>query len=193
MNWLAHLLLAPAEPRLRIGNLAGDFVRGVDLETLHPAIRAGVWMHRAVDRFVDAHAVVKVARQRCDGPERRFAAVLVDVFFDHCLARCWSTYGEGDLAAFAVARYAELATHAAELPPRLREVLPWLVAEDWLTAYASDEGLERILARMAARSPRRSVLAGTGAVLRRHRRAFDADFAALWPELRAFVAGWRSA
>jgi acyl carrier protein phosphodiesterase len=189
VNWLAHLLLAPAEPRLRIGNLAGDFVRGVDLATLHPAIRAGVWMHRAVDRFVDAHEVVKAARRRCDGPERRFAGVLVDVFFDHCLARHWQTYGEGDLAGFAAARYAELAAHVNDLPPRLRDVLPWLVAEDWLTAYASDEGLGHILTRMAARSPRRAVLAGAAHVVRRHRAAFDADFAVLWPEVRAFVAG----
>ena len=27
MNWLAHLRLAPDKPLLRIGNLAGDFVR----------------------------------------------------------------------------------------------------------------------------------------------------------------------
>lgn len=188
MNWLAHLLLAPEEPRVRIGNLAGDFVRGVDLATLHPALQAGIWMHRAVDRFVDAHPVVARARRRCDGRERRFAGVLVDVFFDHCLARGWAEHGEGDLAEFAAARYAELVAHRDELPPRLREVLPWLVAEDWLSSYASDAGLAGILARMAARSPRRAVLAGAEAVLFSHRDAFVADFASLWPELRLFVA-----
>ncbi|MGK0519784.1 MAG: acyl carrier protein phosphodiesterase, partial [Planctomycetota bacterium] len=33
MNWLAHLRLSPAQPLLRLGNLAGDFVRGLEVST----------------------------------------------------------------------------------------------------------------------------------------------------------------
>ena len=57
MNWLAHLRLAPDEPLVRLGNLAGDFVRGVDVSSLHPDVRRGVLQHRAIDRFVDDHSV----------------------------------------------------------------------------------------------------------------------------------------
>jgi acyl carrier protein phosphodiesterase len=71
MNWLAHLRLAPNEPLLRLGNLAGDFVRGTDVAALHPELQRGVRMHRAIDRFVDAHPVAVRARQRLQPPSPR--------------------------------------------------------------------------------------------------------------------------
>src|SRR5690349_14540980 len=101
MNWLAHLRLAPREPLLRLGNLAGDFVRGVYVSALHGGLQRGIAMHRAIDRFVDAHHAVRTAKERLQPPFRRFAGVLVDVWFDHFLARGWQRFGDGrTLAAF---------------------------------------------------------------------------------------------
>ena len=53
MNHFAHCVLAqPAEESV-VGNLLGDFARGVELAALNPAVRAGLENHRAVDRFTD--------------------------------------------------------------------------------------------------------------------------------------------
>ncbi|MCA8964814.1 MAG: DUF479 domain-containing protein [Planctomycetes bacterium] len=184
MNWLAHLRLAPAHARLRIGNLAGDFVRGVDLATLHPEVRRGVLQHRAIDRFVDAHPVVRASRERLGEAHRRFAGVLVDVFYDHFLAREWENYGDGrPLAGFVAEVHVELREHVDELPPRLQEALPWLQREDWLGSYASLAGIDAILARMARRIERPTPLATGGALLRANYAALGADFAAFWPVL----------
>ena len=95
MNWLAHLRLAPDEPLVRLGNLAGDFVRGVDLQTLDPRVRRGIDQHRAIDRFVDGHEVHRRSRARFGEAWRRFAGVALDVFYDHFLARDWAQYGDG--------------------------------------------------------------------------------------------------
>ena len=193
MNWLAHLRLAPAAGRTRIGNLAGDFVRGVDLQTLHPEIRRGIDQHRAVDRFVDAHPVVRMSRERLGPGLRRFSGVLVDVFFDHFLARDWSQHGDGrPLHAFVAEVQAELVIHEACLPPRLLQVLPWMTREDWLGSYASLEGIDAILQRMARRGKRTGPLAEGGEVLQRHYEGLQADFVAFWPLLIAEVAGMRS-
>lgn len=184
MNWLAHLRLAPAPGLLRIGNLAGDFVRGVELATLHPELRRGVEQHRAIDRFVDAHALVRESRERLGATNRRFSGVLVDVFYDHFLARDWQRFGDGrPLAEFVAEVVAEL--HAAHdlLPPRLATVLPWLQREDWLGSYASVEGIDAILALMARRFPRPTPLADGGRLLRAHYAALEADFVTFWPEL----------
>jgi acyl carrier protein phosphodiesterase len=155
VNWLAHLRLAPQEPLLRLGNLAGDFVRGTDVALLHPTLRTGIAQHRALDRFTDAHPLVAAARRLVDPARGRFAGVLVDVFFDHFLASRWQRHGDGrPLRAFADEVYGDLERHLPLLPDRLRTAAPLMVAHDWLAAYATREGIAEILTRMARRSPR---------------------------------------
>ena len=184
MNWLAHLRLAPADPLVRIGNLAGDFVQGVELATLHPAIRLGVAQHRAVDVFVDAHPATRRARARLAPRFRRFGGVLVDVFFDHFLAAGWDRLGDGSaLRDFADTIHAQLREHTALLPPRLAEVLPWMQQQQWLVSYADLAGIDAVLERMARRVSRPSPLAEGGQALRDLHRELGGDFAALWPDL----------
>lgn len=186
MNWLAHLRLAPEDPLLAIGNLCGDFVAGVDLTRLAPELQRGIWQHRAIDRFVDAHAVMRRSRQRL-GPElRRFAGVLVDVFYDHFLARDWAALGDGrPLATFAAATYALLERHEAVLPVRLRQALPAMREQNWLASYARLDGIDQALARMATRLRRPSPLGAGGIALRAAYAPLGSDFAELWPDLVA--------
>ncbi len=189
MNWLAHLRLAPPEPLLRLGNLCGDFVRGVDLATLHADLQRGIWMHRAIDRFVDAHAATRAARARLLPPFRRFAGVLVDVYFDHFLARDWQTHGDGrPLAAFVASVHCDLREHEALLPPELRAAIPRFEHGRWLVEYATIDGIERVLVAMARRVARPTPLAEGTTPLQQHYDALDADSRRLWPDLTAFAA-----
>lgn len=186
MNWLAHLRLASGPPLVRLGNLCGDFVRGADLAALHPELQRGIVQHRAIDRYVDAHPLVRQSRARVPAPWQRFSGALCDLFFDHFLARDWAAHGGGQpLAQFAAGTYAALEAHAPLLPPRLQAALPFLRQEDWLGCYASLDGIDAILQRMARRSERRQPLASAGAALRADYAGFAADFAALWPDLLA--------
>jgi acyl carrier protein phosphodiesterase len=190
MNWLAHLRLSPPAPLLRLGNLAGDFVQGVELASLHPDLQRGIHMHRAVDRFVDAHPVVAAARARLQPPLRRFAGVLVDVFCDHFLARDWGRYGAGaPLGRFLGEVHAALRAHHELLPPALQRVAPRFTADGWIEGYAQLDGIERVLGLMAARLSRPSPLATGAAALRADYAAFERDFAALWPQLEVHAAG----
>lgn len=189
MNWLAHLRLAPPSPLLRLGNLCGDFVAGVDLSSLHPDLQRGVAMHRAIDRFVDAHPVVGRARQRLGPARRRFAGVLVDVFFDHFLARDWHQHGDGGtLAAFVARVHGDLRDHVGLLPKHLRVAAPRFSADGWLASYASVGGIARVLGLMASRLSRPGSLAEGADVLREHYADLGCDFAELWPELTRFAA-----
>jgi acyl carrier protein phosphodiesterase len=188
VNWLAHLRLAPPDPLLRLGNLCGDFVRGVDVATLHPALQRGIAQHRAVDAFVDAHAVVRRSRQRLDPPFRRFAGVLVDVFYDHYLARDWDRLGGGEsLPAFAAAVHAELRRHHDLLPARLQRAVPAMESQQWLVGYAEVAGIDAVLWRMARRLARATPLGRGAGQLRAHYRGLEDDFAAFWPALVAFT------
>ncbi len=193
MNWLAHLRLVPPRPPLvRLGNLAGDFVRGADVAALHPELQRGIAMHRAIDRFVDAHPAVAAARARLDPPSRRFAGVLLDVWFDHFLARGWDRFGDGEsLHAFLAAVHADLQVHRALLPPDLQRIAGAIARDDWIGTYATVDGIERVLAAMGRRIARPTPLARGGELLRERYGDVERTFAALWPELTAFAATLR--
>jgi acyl carrier protein phosphodiesterase len=189
MNWLAHLRLAPTAPLLRLGNLCGDFVRGVDLGSLHPELQRGIAQHRAIDRFVDAHVLVRRSRERLDPGFSRFSGVLVDVFYDHYLARDWRQHGDGGtLAEFAAIVHALLETHDQFLPIRLQQAAPWMRREAWLTSYADVDGIDAVLQRLARRVNRTTPLGEGAGQLRAHYGPLGLDFAAFWPELTAFAA-----
>jgi acyl carrier protein phosphodiesterase len=189
VNWLAHLRLSPSTPLVRLGNLAGDFVRGVDVRTLHPELQRGVALHRAIDRFVDDHAATRRARERLDPAVRRFGGVLVDVFFDHFLARDWDRLGgPTPLRAWLRDVHADLRAHLPLLPPDLQRVAPRFAADGWLEGYTTVDGIDRVLRLMARRIARPTPLGDGAAQLRANYGALGDDFAALWPELVAFAS-----
>lgn len=188
MNWLAHLRLSPPRPLVRLGNLAGDFVRGVDVAALHPELQRGIALHRAIDRFVDAHPAFVRARQRLEPPFRRFGGVLVDLYFDHFLARDWQQHGDGQsLGSFVASVHDDMRASALLLPPDLRAATPHFERGEWLVGYATIDGLHGVLQAMARRVARPSPLADGAAPLRAHYDELGGDFAALWPDLTSFA------
>lgn len=187
MNWLAHLRLAPgsaADPLVRLGTLAGDFVQGLDLKQLHPSLRRGITHHRRIDQFVDQHPLVAQSRARLLPPFRRFAGVLVDVYYDHLLATDWARHGTAEpLEDFVAGVHRDLQQNIAQLPPSLQAIVPRLQQESWLASYARLEGIDAILRRMQSRVRRENPLGRGGEPLRAQLDDFADDFAALWPEL----------
>src|ERR1051325_10142199 len=101
MNYLAHLFLAEDDPESLLGNLLGDFVKGAKKDDYPDSIRRGIELHRKVDRFTDAHRVVRSSLSLISPARRRFAGVLVDIFYDHLLAKDWQIYSSVPLATFS--------------------------------------------------------------------------------------------
>ncbi len=97
MNHFAHLVLARPTVESTVGNLLGDFARGVDLAALVPAVRAGLDNHRAVDRFTDSHPRVRAMKRAFSPARRRFAGIALDIYFDHLLIRHWDRFYARDL------------------------------------------------------------------------------------------------
>lgn len=187
MNYLAHLLLSEPDPLARLGNLAGDFLKGANVRSLHPTIQRGIALHRQIDTYTDCHPIVRQSKARVEPPYCRLAGVLVDVFYDHFLAVHWQTYGVGTLEEFVQGVYADLQHYQALLPPSLQRALPFMLAGDWLTAYRQVSGIEMILERMAARSRRSPLLASSICVLHHHHSALEQDFHQFFPALKVYV------
>jgi acyl carrier protein phosphodiesterase len=192
VNYLAHLLLAEPGEEARLGALLGDFMRGQQLADLAPAVQEGVRLHREVDRFTDAHPVFLRSKARLDPRVRRFAGVIVDVFYDHFLASRWEAWCEQPLSEFAADVYGMLERRLPELPPRMQYVVPFMIQQDWLTSYRETRHVERALRGMSRRVKRENPLAASAAELEAHYPALGGDFDEFFPQLVTAHAGGRA-
>jgi acyl carrier protein phosphodiesterase len=193
MNFLAHLLLAGPAEADRLGALMGDFVKGPLPGTLPPDIAAGVRLHRSIDSFADVHPAFRRSRERMSKERRRYAGILVDMFYDHLLARHWLRFHPQPLSEFAQDAYAMLRRHHALLPERLAAITPAMAAHDWLTSYAEMESLTTALVRMAQRLRRENSLAGGETELTADYAGFEGDFAAFIGDVLRFCQAEREA
>lgn len=190
MNYLAHLFLSPDDPEQLLGSLIGDFTRG-RLETLArswpPGVMRGIALHRQVDRFTDDHPRVIRGRRRIAAPYRRYSGIILDILFDHFLSRYWSEFTHRDRREFIRHVYSLLEQRRAQLPPRLKALVPRMQREDWLGAYRDLEVVGLVFERMSARLSRPNELGGALVEVRRHYAELAQDFRHFFPELIEFV------
>ncbi len=139
MNFLAHAWLAGESPALVVGGVFGDWVKGPLPGTLPADLARGVALRRAIDAFAETHPAFRASRARVSSARRRYAGVLVDIFWDHLLARDWALHAEGPLAPYCAGVYRQLAARRADLPASAHLALERMAREDWLGSYA---GLE---------------------------------------------------
>lgn len=171
--------------------MLGDFVKGKPSEGWDASVRAAILKHRAIDRFTDQHPTVVSSRMLVHPDRRRFAGILVDIFYDHFLAVHWQRYHATPLAEFTREIYNVLLLQHASFPPRLQRMLPWMASQDWLASYAEIESIDAALTGMARRLrfPERGQGLKTGVTeLKQNYAQYEAHFLAFFPDLRAFAA-----
>jgi acyl carrier protein phosphodiesterase len=187
VNYLAHVYLADVVGASLTGNLMGDFVRGPLAGRFPESIELGLRLHRRVDVFTDAHPVPRISRRRFKPPFRRYAGIMVDVFYDHCLARHWADYHDEPLTTFSARVYESLTRDHAALAEPLKSTHARMGELDILASYRQMAGVERALAHLSRRFSRANPLAAGGAPLRAHYRGLELDFRAFMPALIAHV------
>ncbi|MCB1917915.1 MAG: DUF479 domain-containing protein [Rhodocyclaceae bacterium] len=192
MNFLAHAWLAADRPARRVGGIAGDFVKGPLPAGLPPDLAAGVALHRAIDSFSERHPAFVASRSRVSRLRRRYAGVLVDMFYDHLLASRWTEFAEQSLAEFSADTYRMAETRLPELPAGFGEVFHRMRSSDWLSAYREPAALADALARMARHRIRRdNPLADGFEEFVAARAGFEADFRRFLPDALAFARQWQ--
>ncbi len=187
MNYLAHLHLGGQRPGQLLGSLYGDFVKGRLQGQFDPEIETAIQLHRRIDVFTDRHPRVDVALSRFSLTRRRYAGIVLDVFFDHCLARDWALYADRPLELFTSDVYRVLSAQP-ELPDRLAKIAPHMVAHDWLGSYREFEVLEQVLRGISRRLTRPEELAAAMQELRVLYEPLSEDFRLFYPQLQDFAA-----
>jgi acyl carrier protein phosphodiesterase len=189
MNYLAHLHLGGQRPGQLLGSLYGDFVKGRLQGQFAPDIEGAIQLHRSIDVFTDRHPLVDVALSRFSLTRRRYAGIVLDVFFDHCLARDWKLYADRPLELFTSDVYRVLSSER-QLPERLAKIAPHMVANDWLGSYQEFEVLEQVLRGISRRLTRPEELAAAMQELRQLYEPLSEDFRLFYPQLQDFARNY---
>lgn len=188
MNYLAHLYLADPDPEAWLGSLMGDFAKGAIDSSLPSLIRQNIELHRNIDAFTDAHPIVGASKRRFRPEFRRYGGILVDIFYDHFLARDWAQFARLPLDHFVRSIYAVLIDHYDTLPVPMRRSISYMIANDLLLSYRDIAGVERALHGIEGRLKRPSRLSEAVVDLRAHYADLRADFNVFFPALVAYVA-----
>ena len=181
MNFLAHLVLSPKETDFISGNIAADFLRGSDRKFVSKGVQSGILMHQFVDQFTDTHALVKTSKDRVKKHFRLLSGVLVDVFYDHFLAKDFEHIANVSLEEFCEFIYETLGKNISELPPRLQRFVPVMIRENILSSYRKLSGVQTALSRINLRMTKKFSVYLAMAILNDRYEFFENDFRQYFP------------
>lgn len=183
MNYLAHLYLSFGNEEILVGNFIADRVKGKQVLNYQQGIQTGIRVHRLIDSFTDHHPVVEVSKSRIRERYHKFAGIVIDMYYDHYLAANWSKYSDEPLLQFTRNSYKTLFRYYFIIPPRLRRILPWMAAGNWLVSYGDIDNIGLALKGLTTRIKVDSGIENGATELRLYYNDFKKDFESFFPEL----------
>ncbi len=184
MNFLAHLYLSDNDEELLIGNFIADSVKGSAFRNFSPGIANGILLHREIDRFTDAHPIVRQSIARIRPVYRKFSGVIIDIFYDHFLAANWKDFSSVPLTEFAQDVLRLMQQHEPIMPYKSKMFLAYTAKHNPLVGYSTVEGIEKVLTGMSKRTRFRSNMELSVRELKQHYDLFRQEFYAYFPELK---------
>lgn len=192
MNFLAHLCLANGDSGLMLGGMFGDFVRGRRALRAYPEmIRQGIVLHRYIDRRTDHSPVVKKLRTRFPRDFRRYAGIIIDLAFDHELARNWWRYMPGSLERFDLEVRDLLHDNRELVPEGLTSFMRYADRHGLFTAYRDEDVTLYALAGVGTRLSRPNPLHRVAEIWPDLAPEFKSSFRQLFPIIQSEVLDWR--
>lgn len=184
MNFLAHIYLSGDNDLLKIGNFMADSIRGHKYEEYPTEIRKGILLHRAIDSFTDTHPIYRQSKHRLHEKYGHYSGVIMDIFYDHFLAKNWNFYSDEKLEDYADNFYTLLKNNYDLLTERTKGMIPYMIGRNWLVSYASIKGLEMILFQMDHRTKNRVAMHESIIELQQFYTEFETEFQLFFEELQ---------
>ncbi|GGG88047.1 ACP phosphodiesterase [Polaribacter pacificus] len=169
------------------GNFIADHIRGNRFTHLDPEIQKGIFLHRQIDTFTDAHPVVRKSKRRLHARYGHYKGIIIDLFYDHFLAKNWNQYSETPLEIYVDKVYQLLEDQKEKLPKKTQDLLPYMIEYNWLYNYQFFEGMQKVLNGMNKRTHLQSQMHLALEDLKDHYTEFEKDFTLFFEDLRAFT------
>lgn len=186
MNFLAHIYLSFGDAEVTLGNFIADSIRGNRFTHLPPRVIKGIELHRNIDTYTDAHKTPKKSSKRLHANYSHYSRVIVDIYYDHFLAKNWERYSDVPLETFVADFYDLLRDHYTILPDGIKRMMPHMIADNWLLNYGEMEGIAKVLNGMNGRTKNRSKMNLAIVDLEAHYKEFETEFTSFFEELIIF-------
>ncbi|TGD56555.1 acyl carrier protein phosphodiesterase [Flavobacterium humi] len=184
MNFLAHIYLSGDNDLMKIGNFMADGIRGNNYLNFPEDIKKGILLHRAIDTFTDAHPTYRKSKHRLHEKYGHYAGVIMDILYDHFLAKNWHHYSSDPLDNYADRFYQSLKDNYEVLTEKTKGMMPYMMARNWLLSYATIAGLEMILFQMDHRTKNRAHMQEAIVELLEYYSDLESEFTSFFAELQ---------
>ncbi|MFT7627364.1 MAG: acyl carrier protein phosphodiesterase [Ulvibacter sp.] len=152
MNFLAHIYLSGDDEGITIGNFIADGIKGKKYLKYPAKIQKGILLHRSIDSYTDHHPTVRLSTARLHKNYGHYSGVIVDILYDHYLAKNWVKYHSKPLDEYIEDFYELLRSSYEILPARIKKMMPYMISDNWLLSYATVPGIGKILSQMNVRT-----------------------------------------
>ncbi len=186
MNFLAHIYLSGDNKEVTIGNFIADGIKGKDYKKYPLQIQRGILLHRGIDSFTDQHPTVRKSTARLHKNYGHYSGVIVDILYDHFLAKNWENYHDQPLDEYVQEFYKLLNSEYELLPSRIQFMMPFMISDNWLLSYATIPGIGKILEQMNRRTKYKSNMNLAVEELKQYYTAFEDEFTSFFIELESF-------
>ena len=173
-------------PNIMIGNFIADGIKGQHYKNYDRDIQIGILLHRHIDTFTDSHKTVRQSTKRLHKKYSHYSGIIVDILYDHFLAKNWSKYSETPLKHYVEHFYTSLNDNYEVLPTRIQKMMPYMITDNWLLSYASIEGISKVLSGMNQRTKNRSGMDEAVVELEAFYNEFEEEFTNFFDELIRF-------
>lgn len=151
MNYLAHAYLSFDNPKIMVGNITGDEVKGNKFLDHPNGVREGLLLHRLIDTFTDQHPLTKQMGSFFKPQFGLYSGILTDIYCDHLLAKNFKQLTGKELSEFVIYVYKVLNDHYDLLPGNWKEKLYYMEKYNWLEGYQQLAEIKRVLLGMTQR------------------------------------------
>ncbi|MBF4487871.1 acyl carrier protein phosphodiesterase [Flavobacterium sp. CSZ] len=185
MNFLAHIYLSGDNDLIKIGNFMADGIRGKQFEHFPQEVQKGIILHRSIDTYTDSHDVFRQSTKRLHEKYHHYAGVIVDIIYDHFLAKNWEKYSDEKLDQFINRFYRSLHENYPILTEKTQRLMPTMIQENWLWSYQTVEGIHHILTQMDRRSKNLSKMQFASAELVEFYSEFEQEFTLFFEDIKS--------
>ena len=192
MNFLAHIYLSGDNDLIKIGNFMADGVRGNKYLHYPEEVQNGIILHIAIDTFTDAHPVFRKSKHRLHEKYGHYSGVIMDILYDHFLAKNWTLYSNEPLEDYVARFYKSLEDNYEILNKKTRNLMPYMFENNWLVSYATIAGIEMILFQMDYRTKHRVHMQEAIVELQEFYTEFEEEFTLFFKELKEMVVDFNT-
>lgn len=186
MNYLAHSFLSFDNKDLIIGNFIADSTQGNRFDGLTEGIIKGIHLHRKIDSFTDYHPIYLTSKHRFSKDFGKYSGVLMDMIYDHFLAKNFQQYSIVPLQTYCNNLYHLLQENHHYLPEPAKRFYGYMTEHNVLFNYSTLNGMEVVLTHLSNRIRHRYQLNEAIPLIEQNYTEIEEEFRVFFDDLIAY-------